>query len=52
MDVNLVSHIKDRTQMEGVGIQGAEKSIWNHVGGRNCIMNRVIISIFCQMLLE
>jgi len=36
--------------MEGVGIQGAEKRIWNQVGGRNCIMSRVII--FCQMLSE
>jgi len=25
--------------MEGVGKQGAEKSIWNQVGGRNCKMS-------------
>jgi len=38
--------------MEGVGMQGAEKSILNQVSGRNCIMRRVIISISCLMLSE
>ena len=52
MVVKLVSHIKDRIQMEGTGIQSAEKSIWNQVGGRNCIMRRVVICISCRMLSE
>jgi hypothetical protein len=48
----LVSHIKDRTQMEGVRIKDAEKNIWNKEGGKNCVMKRIIISISCHMLSE
>jgi hypothetical protein len=36
--------------MEGVGIQGAEKSIWNQVGGRNCKINRHYIYFLLDVI--